>query len=252
MKINIEQYEKIKPILPVQRGNVRVENMTYINALLYICENGCKWRRLPKEYGNWHVIYKRFNRWVKDGIIVKLFQELHVSGVADLTILIRLMDSMAVPVHPDACGAFKKNGEQSIGRSKGGLTTKIHMMAASEKTAVEFILSAGQLHDAPQGRLLMETVGMQETMIPLLMDRAYEDDLTRYTAQTLNFKPIVPPKKNRKNPWEYDKVLYKLRNEVERLFRLIQGFRRVFCRFEKLDIMYIGFIQLALVYVSIK
>ena len=126
------------------------------------------------------------------------------------------------------------------------------MMAASEKTAVEFILSAGQLHDAPQGRLLMETVGMQETMIPLLMDRAYEDDLTRYTAQTLNFKPIVPPKKNRKNPWEYDKVLYKLRNEVERLFRLIQGFRRVFCRFEKLDIMYIGFIQLALVYVSIK
>ena len=108
MKINIEQYEKIKPILPVQRGNVRVENMTYINALLYICENGCKWRRLPKEYGNWHVIYKRFNRWVKDGIIVKLFQELHVSGVADLTILIRLMDSMAVPVHPDACGALKK------------------------------------------------------------------------------------------------------------------------------------------------
>ena len=126
------------------------------------------------------------------------------------------------------------------------------MMAANEKTAVEFILSAGQLHDAPQGRLLMETVGKQEIIIPLLMDRAYEDNLTRYTAQTLNFKPIVPPKSNRKDPWEYDKELYKLRNEVERLFRIIQGFRRVFCRFEKLDIMYIGFIQLALLYVSIK
>ena len=97
----------------------------------------------------------------------------------------------------------------------------------------------------------METVGMQETIVPLLMDRAYEDDLTRYTAQCLNFKPIVPPKKNRKSPWEYDKELYKLRNEVERLFRRIQGFRRVFCRFEKLDIMYIAFIQLALVYVAI-
>ena len=84
------------------------------------------------------------------------------------------------------------------------------------------------------------------------MDRAYEDDYTRYIAQMLKFEPIVPPKKNRLHPWEYDKELYKLRNEVERLFRLIQGFRRVFCRFDKLDIMYTAFIQLALIYVSIK
>jgi len=108
MEINIEQYEKIKHLLPVQRGNVSVENITFINALLYICENGCKWRRLPKEYGKWHVIYKRFNRWVKVGIIETMFQELHVQGVAELTLLKRLMDSMIVPVHPDACGALKK------------------------------------------------------------------------------------------------------------------------------------------------
>ena len=126
------------------------------------------------------------------------------------------------------------------------------MMAASAEKAIDFILSAGQLHDAPQGRLLMETVGKQQSVIPLLMDRAYEDDYTRYIAQMLTFEPVVPPKKNRKSPWEYDKELYKLRNEVERLFRLIQGFRRIFCRYDKLDIMYIGFIQLALVYVAIK
>ena len=126
------------------------------------------------------------------------------------------------------------------------------MMATSVTKAVDFILSAGQVHDAPQGRLLMETVGKQKTIIPLLMDRAYEDDCTRYIAQTLNFLPVVPPKSNRKNPWEYDKELYKRRNEIERLFRLIQGFRRVFCRFEKLDIMYIGFIQFALVYLAVK
>ena len=126
------------------------------------------------------------------------------------------------------------------------------MMAANEKTAVEFILSAGQHHDAPQGRILMETVGKQETLTPLLMDKAYEDDNTRYTAQMLKFDPVVPPKSNRLNPWDYDKEFYKLRNEVERLFRFIQGFRCVFCRFEKLDIMYAGFIQLALIYLSIK
>ena len=98
----------------------------------------------------------------------------------------------------------------------------------------------------------METVGKRENFVPLVMDKAYEDDLTRFTAQTLGFEPIVPPKKNRKEPWEYDKELYKRRNEVERLFRLIKGFRRIFCRFEKLDVMFIGFIQLALLYVAIK
>jgi transposase len=126
------------------------------------------------------------------------------------------------------------------------------MIAANAMRAIDFILSAGQAHDAPQGRILMETVGKQKTVTPLLMDRAYEDDLTRYIAQTLYFDPVVPPKKNRKIPWKYDKELYKLRNEIERLFRLLQGFRRVFVRFEKLDDMYVGFIQFALVYMAIK
>jgi len=126
------------------------------------------------------------------------------------------------------------------------------MMASGAKGAIAFILSPGHCHDAPQGRLLMETVGKQDHLTPLIMDRAYEDDLTRYIAQMLKFEPVVPPKSNRLIPWEYDKELYKLRNEVERLFRLIQGFRRVFCRFDKLDIMYSAFIQLALIFVSIK
>jgi len=126
------------------------------------------------------------------------------------------------------------------------------MLAASSTRATAFSLSAGQCHDAPEGRLLLETVGKQKYLTPLVMDRAYEDELTRYIAQMLKFEPIVPPKSNRVNPWEYDRELYKLRNEVERLFRLIQGFRRVFCRFDKLDIMYATFIQIALVYLSIK
>ena len=67
-----------------------------------------------------------------------------------------------------------------------------------------------------------------------------------------NLSPVVPPKSGRVNPWEYDPLLYRRRNEIERLLRLIQGFRRVFCRFEKPDVMYMGFIQPALAYLSIK
>jgi transposase len=131
------------------------------------------------------------------------------------------------------------------------------MVAASDKLAVDFLLSAGNKHDAPQGRLLLETIGTQKFKrdykpLPLLMDRAYEDDLTRYIAQQLYFDPVVPPKKNRNNPWDYDKELYKKRNEVERLFRRIKEFRRVFTRYDKLDTMFGGFLQLALVFVCLR
>ena len=132
------------------------------------------------------------------------------------------------------------------------MTTKIHLVSSDAKTAVDFTLSGGQAHDAPQGRNLLDAIGKQRAVTPLIMDRGYEDDYTRYIAQTLGFNPIVPPKSNRKNPWVYDRELYKKRNEIERFFRLIKGFRRIFTRYEKLDIMLIGFIQLALVYVAIR
>ena len=202
---------------------------------MYICENGCKWRRLPKEYGKRHVIYKRFRYWLEKGYIERLFVELCVQSISQAEILAFLSDSMTVPVHPDACGALKKRGEQATGRSRGWPNNKIHMIATGLKHAVSFLLSSGNCHDAPQGRILMDV-----------------DDYTRYIAQTLGFIPVVHPKSNRKNPWEYDKELYKLRNEIERLFRLLQGFRRVFCRFDKLDYVYIGFIQIALIFIAIR
>lgn len=98
-----------------------------------------------------------------------------------------------------------------------------------------------------QGRELLRRVDRQDTPIPLLMDRAYEGDETRQLALELGFIPVVPPMKTRVNPWEYDRELYKRRNEVERLFRRLKGFRRIFSRFEKLDVMFLGFISFALI-----
>ena len=79
------------------------------------------------------------------------------------------------------------------------------------------------------------------------MDRAYEGDETRQLALDLGLTPVVPPKSNRVSPWEYDKAMYRRRNEVERLFRRLKGFRRIFSRFEKLDVMFTAFIHFALI-----
>ena len=79
------------------------------------------------------------------------------------------------------------------------------------------------------------------------MDRAYEDDATRALAAEHGFIPVVPPKRNRKEPWEYDKELYKRRNEVERYFLRIKRFRRVFTRYDKLDVLYRNVILTAMI-----
>jgi len=126
------------------------------------------------------------------------------------------------------------------------------LAAASDEIAVIFSLSAGQKHDAPEGRKLIAKLEKPSETINLAMDRAYEDDETRALAVKQGYNPVVPPKKNRLEPWEYDKELYKRRNEVERLFRRIKGFRRVFTRYEKLDVMYLAFLTLALIYIAIK
>ena len=81
----------------------------------------------------------------------------------------------------------------------------------------------------------------------LVMDRAYEGAETRQLALDLGFTPVVPPKQNRVAPWEYDRQMYRRRNEIERLFRRLKGFRRVFSRFDKLDVMFLAFIHFALI-----
>ena len=80
------------------------------------------------------------------------------------------------------------------------------------------------------------------------MDKAYEDEETRNLALKQGFIPIVPPKSNRKEPWEYDKEMYKNRNEVERFFLRIKRFRKVYTRYDKLDIIFIGFITIAMIF----
>ncbi|MEG2728679.1 MAG: transposase, partial [Mucinivorans sp.] len=108
----------------------------------------------------------------------------------------------------------------------------------------------------PQGRLLLEDKRLEKLprkkKIHLAMDKGYEDDTTRQLVKDKGFKPLVPPKSNRKTPWTYNKKSYKRRNKVERLFRRLKSFRRVCTRYEKLDVMYLAFLNLALIFDKLK
>jgi transposase len=113
-------------------------------------------------------------------------------------------------------------------------------------------LSPGQAGDAPQGRELLEAGGPAPPGCYLIMDRAYQGDETLRLARQLGYTPVVPPNPQRRFPWAYDRKVYSRRNEIERLFRRLKGYRRVFCRFDKLDVLFTGFIVLALIIEALR
>src|SRR5271165_5917132 len=108
MEITEEQCQRIAPSLPRQRGNVRVSNLQFLNALLYVAEHGGKWRGLPKRFGPWHTIYTRMNRWSKSGILDQVFEQLQREQIVRIRIEAVSLDSTIVKVHPDGTGALKK------------------------------------------------------------------------------------------------------------------------------------------------
>ena len=118
MKINEAQYERIAGHFPIQRGNVTTENRDFINAILYMAENGCKWRALPKEFGKWETIYKKFSRWAKSGVMQRVFAALQAEEIIAVHIEVLALDSTSCKVHPDGHGALKNSGNKPSGSRK--------------------------------------------------------------------------------------------------------------------------------------
>ena len=108
MELRKEQYEQIKDCFLKQRKPAKISSLEVLNAVLYIVENGCKWRGLPKECGDWHVIYVRVNRWAKKGVLQAAFLRLQQLGIIQIQVNAVSLDSTCIKVHPDGMGALKK------------------------------------------------------------------------------------------------------------------------------------------------
>ena len=139
MELTEADLKRIGDCLPVERGHVSVEVLTFLNAVLYVAENGCKWRRLPEHYGNWHTIYTRMNRWSKSGVWDRVFARLQQEGLVLVELKVVSLDSTSVKVHPDGTGAEKKTArKRSANRAEAGTPRFIwwrRMMSAPSASA---------------------------------------------------------------------------------------------------------------------
>lgn len=137
-----------------------------------------------------------------------------------------------------------------LGRvNANSLSYSIELTIAQYKEIEPYL--QGSAHDAPEGKKLMEKIPEDGSATYLIMDCAYEGDETRQLPLYRGFELVVPPKANQLQPWESNKEIYKRRNEVKQLFVRLEGFRRIFSRFDKLDQMLYAFIAFALIFDSI-
>ena len=112
MHLTQQHYERIAHLFPKHRGSLTYSNLGVLNAILYIAENGAKWRRLPKDYGHWHTAYARMRGWAKQGVLARVFEAMQASQIIAFKIEVCSLDSTSVKVHPDGTGALKKTARR--------------------------------------------------------------------------------------------------------------------------------------------
>ena len=113
MELSDAQYERIAPLLPKPRGSLSIPHRQALNALLYMAKEGCTWRGLPEQFGNWHTVYVRLNRWAKRGMVERLLSELQHDCLEGLTLDTLSLDSTIIKLHADGSGALRKRGHSN-------------------------------------------------------------------------------------------------------------------------------------------
>ncbi|GHF59924.1 hypothetical protein GCM10018787_04990 [Streptomyces thermodiastaticus] len=159
MPLTDAQWARIEPLLPdrtPKRGGRWRDHREVIDAIAYKFQTGTQWVHLPEKYGNWRGVYNRLRMWAVDGTWERVFTALVAQADADEDVRWAVsVDSTIVRAHQHAAGAREKGApadeprDHAIGRSRGGLTTKIHLVADGRCRPLAFQLTAGQAGDAP-------------------------------------------------------------------------------------------------------
>jgi transposase len=233
-----EFWSKLEPIL-LQEGIHDKPNLrNTVEAILYRMRVGCPWRDLPAEFGRWNAIYKRFNYWASKNIFMRVFNLLNKDSDGEW----HFIDGSYIRAHQHSTGAASPEN-QAIEKSRGGNTTKIHMVVDAYGLPVNFSITAGNINDVTAAPDLINST---ENIKIMVGDKGYDSELIRKTIENKGGRSIIPRKSNSiigNN--DVDWYLYKLRHLVENIFARLKHFRAIATRYDKLERNFYNLVGLA-------
>ncbi|MBK3433128.1 IS5 family transposase [Pseudomonas sp. CCI1.1] len=244
-------------------GRPRADDRLMLNGILWVLCSGAAWRDMPERFGPWSTIYQRFRGWRDCGAFDQMLKRLHIrlneQGLIDLETW--MIDSTAVRATRASSGAGKRGFEEpqdhALGRSRGGLTTKIHMLCDANGVPLRFLLSGGQASDIAYAQPLLD-----QACIPslrgrprkrcrwLLADKGYDAEALRQYCDRYRMQPVIPLRSMKRKtkpglPRLFDRPKYRQRNIIERMFGWLKENRRIVARFDKLATSFAAMVSLA-------
>jgi transposase len=209
MVLRDDQWERIAPLVPGKVGDLGrsgADNRLFVEAVLWIVRVGAPWRDLPKSFGNWNSVFQRFRPWAKSDVFDKIFEAFSEDSDFEYVIV----DGTIVRVHQHGTGAKRGTYNQAIGRSRGGLTTKIVALVDALGNLVRFVLLPGQQRDSVGVAPLLRDLDFSA----LLADKAFDSDVIRADLAERGALAVIPPKANRVTAIPCDFDMYKWRHLV--------------------------------------
>ncbi|WP_326570104.1 IS5 family transposase [Actinacidiphila glaucinigra] len=267
------EWELLTPLIPrAATGRPRVDDRQVINGMVYKIRTGISWRDLPERYGPWQTVYTRLRRYALHGVFNQALQQVQAEADAagDIDWPVQI-DSTIVRAHQHAAATGRKGGasgdetdDHALGRSRGGLTTKIHLACDGKGRPLAILLTPGQRHDSICARPLLERVRVPRTgpgrprCTPdrVVADKAYSSRGFRAYLRKRGIAHTIPEKIDQRRhrqapgrhggrPPMFDPETYRRRNTVERCFNRLKGFRGIATRYEKTATSYEAAVTLA-------
>jgi transposase len=210
-----------------------------VEAMVYVLRTGCPWRDLPDIYGPWSSVYTRWRRWCRRGLWKQMLKVLARQATGRLWFL----DASHIKVHQDASNPAGGQQNQAIGRTKGGLNTKLTAWVDATGRAVAVGLSPGQRADV---RAVTQTAWPRSLRgKTVVADRGYDSNAFRASLRKRGGRSCIPPRCTRRAPVWWHRGYYRRRHQVENFFQRAKRYRRVGTRYEKIDLYFLSFVHLA-------